>query len=282
MNKIYSLLLVFIVSLLCFNSLSAQSTEELDVLVLRSGDIIKGTIVELKPDDYVVIDVNNSGETTTYKMDLVAQLRQLDNTTGELDFEVEGVKRKRVKPTYEFVETGRFTAINFGFSFGKRTRDVDVFDPFIPGGGQTLTEQTAIGFNLQTIVGHQFSRKFGLGGGISYDAYNLEDGESLITLLGHCRGYLSEKVISPYWAVSAGYGFALLNETQGVNEAKGGLMFHPELGFRLGASAKTNFTLSLGYRFQSAEYIQEFPFNGDIEYRNIDYRRFLFSVGLLF
>jgi len=214
-------------------------------------------------------------------MESIAQIRQLDGTTiGDIDFEVKRVKRKKVKPSYQFKETGRFTAVNFGFSFGKRDRDEFIFDPFSPV--PPPTQQNAIGFNIQTIVGHQFSHKFGLGGGVSYDGYNLEDGEAILTFLAHARGYLNKKTISPFWGLSAGYGLALKNSTQGVNEAKGGPMFHPELGLRLGASKKTNFTFSLGYRFQKAEYIQEFPFNGDIEYRDINSRRFLFSVGLLF
>ena len=141
---------------------------------------------------------------------------------------------------------------------------------------------SAIGFNVQHITGYQFNRMVGVGLGASYDAYDLEDGESMVTVFGHYRAYLSKRIVAPFAAISAGYGFALKNEEQGVKETDGGLMFHPEIGLRLGATDAANFTISLGYRIQDAYYVQERPFNGNIEYRDVRYQRFLFTLGLLF
>ncbi len=278
MNKIKILIITLCLSTFLFSPLHAQESEVYDVLELHDGNKVQGKILELKEEEYVLIKVSETGKTEKYLLEDIDRIMQMDANVLASEKDRKKTSKERIKPTYEFEEQGGFTTLNFGFSFGKRERTITQFDPF----PFEESSQTAIGFNVQTIVGYQFNRHFGLGAGASYDAYNLEDAESIFTLLAHCRGYLSKKIISPYWALNAGYGFAFKNPNEGVEEAKGGLMVHPELGFRLGASEKTNFTISLGYRFQSAEYVQEFPFNGDIEYRKINYRRFLFSVGLLF
>lgn len=188
--------------------------------------------------------------------------------------------RPKTKPVYEFQETGWFHNTSFAFSFGRREReDVLIFSP---GFEERTVEMSAIGFNVQHIAGYHFSRKVGLGLGASYDAYDLEDGESILTLFGHYRGYLSRSIVAPFFSMNVGYGFALKNNEQGVKETEGGLMLHPEIGVRLGATDKANFTLGIGYRIQDAYYVQERPFNGNIEYRDVRYQRLLFSLGLLF
>ena len=188
--------------------------------------------------------------------------------------------RPKAKPVYEFRETGWFHNTSFAFSFGRREReDVLIFTPSFE---ERTVEMSAIGFNVQHIAGYHFSRKVGLGVGASYDAYDLEDGESMLTLFGHYRGYLSKGIVAPFISMNVGYGFALKNGNQGVKETDGGLMFHPEIGLRLGATDKANFTLGIGYRIQDAYYVQERPFNGNIEYRDVRYQRLLFSLGLVF
>ena len=274
-------LLTICISLFLAFPVIAQEGEMYDLLTLHNGKQLTGTILEIKESEYIKFKDADSGLIRTYEMKEVSKIQQMTGADLFLEEDKKASTKKRLKPAYAFSEEGRFTAINFGFTFGKREPSFVQEDPFFPGSGNNQ-EETAIGFNVQVAIGKQFSRKIGAALGASYDAYNLEDGESIITPLLHFRGYLTAKNVAPFWAFSTGYGFALNNDSQGISNAKGGLMFHPEFGLRLGASDKTNFALSLGYRFQKAEYIQEFPFNGDIQYRNINYRRFLFSVGLLF
>lgn len=274
-------LLTICISLCLAFPLLGQETESYDVLILQNGEQIKGIILDIKESEYIKFKDADSGLIRIYEMAEVSKIQQMTDADLFLDETPKIAKKKRAKPVYLFSEEGRFTALNFGFTFGKRKPSFVEENPFFPGPGNGQ-EENAIGFNVQLAVGHQFNRKIGAALGLSYDAYNLEDGESLVTPLLHFRGYLNAKNVAPFWAFTTGYGFALNNDSQGIFEAKGGFMYHPELGLRLGASDKTNFTLSLGYRFQKAEYIQEFPFNGDIQYREVDYKRFLFSVGLLF
>ncbi|MDZ7914280.1 MAG: hypothetical protein U5O16_20960 [Rhodococcus sp. (in: high G+C Gram-positive bacteria)] len=122
----------------------------------------------------------------------------------------------------------------------------------------------------------------GAGLGISYDAYNVETSEGILSLFGHYRGYLTKKVFSPFIGMNAGYGFVLKNEIEGITDGNGGIMLSPELGLRLGAYEKANLTVAFGYRFQSADYTREVPWINVIEYRDVTYRRFTMNIGLLF
>lgn len=257
---------------------------------LKDGSRYEGEIVGYDTNSGLQLEMKN-GTTLTFSDSEVERVfydlpKNLERTLASQD-EVEEVMKKgedppapRPKPVYEFREEGVFNTTSFSFSFGSREQSNQIIDPFFPE--PRSTTRSTIGFNIQHITGYQFSRMLGLGIGASYDAYDLEDGESIFSLFAHYRGYLTQKNIAPFIALSGGYGFALRNEDQGVTEAEGGWMLHPEIGLRLGAAPRANFTFSLGYRMQEAYYVQEFQFSGNIEYRDLVYRRMLFSLGLVF
>ncbi|WP_020539403.1 hypothetical protein [Lewinella cohaerens] len=265
----------------------AQEKKVISNITLNDGTVHKGIIksyspegemkVQLKTTRYIVFIMDTEVREITYEMPSAKHVSEYLSEEPNID----KPSFERRKPVYEFQEEGWFNTTSFAFSFGKRERDNDVIF-FDPNFQEATVTQSAIGFNIQHIMGYQFNRLVGAGLGVSYDAYDLEDGESILSVFGHYRGYLSRSIVAPYLGLSAGYGFALTNKNQGVVTAEGGWMIHPEVGLRLGATEKTNFTISLGYRLQDAYYVQERPFNGNIEYRNITYQRFLFSLGLLF
>lgn len=263
----------------------AQEKEVVSTVTLNDGTVYQGIIktysqegemrIELQSGTLVAL-MGTEVKEITYEMprpkrgsEYLPEKAATDKPTFE-----------RRKPVYEFKEEGWFNTTSFAFSFGKREQEEVPF--FDPGFEEYYVTQSAVGFNVQHIIGYQFSRMLGAGLGVSFDAYDLEDSESVVSIFGHYRGYLSKSIVAPYLGLNAGYGFALANKSQGVTKAEGGWMIHPEVGLRLGATAKSNFTIGLGYRLQEAYYVQERPFNGNIEYRNVTYQRFLFSLGLLF
>ena len=263
-----------------------EGNEVISQLQLKDGTEQEGIITSYEPGGEVKLRLESGATITVAESEIESVTYSVSaDLTREERREIRKQRPKaapapRPKPVYEFRERGWFQNTSFAFSFGRREQEEESI--FGPGFNEGTTEMSAIGFNVQHITGFQFNRLVGVGAGVSYDAYDLEDGESVLTLFGHYRAYLSKKIVAPYAAVSAGYGFALLNEDQGVKEADGGWMIHPEVGLRLGATDKANFTVGLGYRLQDAYYVQERPFNGNIEYRNITYQRFLFTLGLLF
>ncbi len=263
--------------------------EEMEItstVQLKDGTEHEGVITAYEEGESVQLTLESGSALTFPESEIEGITYDLPEGTDENDQRVIKERepvfptRPKTKPVYEFQETGWFHNTSFAFSFGRREReDVLIFTPSFE---ERTVEMSAIGFNVQHIAGYHFNRKVGVGIGASYDAYDLEDGESILTLFGHYRGYLSKSIVAPFVSMNVGYGFALKNDEQGVKETDGGVMFHPEVGVRLGATNKANFTLGIGYRIQDAYYVQERPFNGNIEYRDVRYQRLLFSLGLLF
>lgn len=180
---------------------------------------------------------------------------------------------------YAFSERGFFHHSSFSFLFGPNEEDPYGFDQF---GNYTSSSRPSAGFSVQHITGYQFSRLVGAGLGASYDSYNVETSEGILSVFGHYRSYLTKRIFAPFVGVSAGYGFVLQNKLTGITDGHGGPMLNPELGLRLGAFEKANLTMALGYRFQSANYTRDVPWINVIEYRSVTYRRFTMAVGLLF
>jgi hypothetical protein len=263
----------------------AEEQKVVSTVTLNDGTVYEGAIKSYSPEGEMRIGLTS--RRTVIVMDTEVKEITYDISGAQLNSEYLSEQKpsdkpafERRKPVYEFQEEGWFHTTSFAFSFGRRERDELFF--FNPGFEDATVNQAVVGFNVQQIMGYQFSRMVGVGLGVSYDAYDLEDGESILSVFGHYRGYLTKSIVAPYLGLNAGYGFALANKSQGVTTAEGGWMIHPEVGLRLGATEKSNFTISLGYRLQGAYYVQERPFNGNIEYRDVTYQRFLFSLGLLF
>ncbi|GJM33241.1 MAG: hypothetical protein DHS20C18_22420 [Saprospiraceae bacterium] len=248
--------------LLWFSSgLFGQELQRLDYLYLENGSLLKGKVVEYIRGEKLVFELTN-GE-------------QVEFAAKEIDRIVQGVAtpvykedkkgRRQMGPkVYEFQERGWYNLTYFA-SYGGKTG-----------------ENAFIGIGLLNITGFQFNRMVGLGLGIGADAYSLEGGETLYPVFAEARGYLFKKNVSPYYAASVGYGFAFKDRNQELFKARGGLMFHPAIGLRLGGSKSANMLVDVGYKFQNAYFERRFDFNGDIEERNIKYKRFTVRFGLIF
>jgi len=59
-------------------------------------------------------------------------------------------------------------------------------------------------------------------------------------------------------------------------------MVHPALGWRFRASARINFTIDAGLKFQKAYIKRVTILNGDLEIGDILYQRFTLRLGLVF
>lgn len=187
---------------------------------------------------------------------------------------------------YAFKEKGVFHHTVFSFAFGKKRFIPNFEGPiFFPGGTAPEEEivQRTTSFSIEHISGYQFNRWIGIGAGVSYDAYNLEDGEAIVSIFANYRAYFTATKNAPFISLKAGYGIPAVSSKDGyMEESEGGIMLNPELGIRLGGSGRANFTFALGYRFQDAYLVQEEQFSRDILYRDINYKRFVASVGMLF
>jgi hypothetical protein len=250
-------------------------------LHLADGSQQQGKIVGHTPGEGIRLQVNRH-TTYHYAKDQLTAIaydggKPLARRYRELDFPT-----RPESQVYAFRERGWFNHTTFAFTFGKSRVYTNVDEPLFFPSPVIDPEQQTTGFEVQHLLGYQWNRWVGAGLGLAYDAYSLEGGEGMLSVLGHYRAYLTSTIRAPYIGISAGYGFPVLAKDKGFIESEGGLLFHPELGMRLGASDKANFTFSLGYRWQQAYYVQEEPFTRDILYRDLVYRRLVVNLGMLF
>ncbi len=250
------------ITLLLFcTGLFAQELQRLDYLYLEDGSLLKGKVIEYNRGEKIIFEMSN-GEQVEFLDEQISKVVQ--GVTGPVIERDKSGEVKRSPKPYEFEERGWYNVTYFT-SYGGKT-----------------SEEVFIGIGLLNVTGYQFKRMFGVGLGTGIDIYSLEGGETIYPLFAEARGYFLKKNVSPYYAVSAGYGFAFKDKNQELAKARGGFLFHPCIGLRLGGVQSTNMVVDFGYKFQKAYFERRFVSNGDIEERDILYKRFTIRFGLIF
>lgn len=274
--KNVKLFLVF--ALFCFiGQLHAQTNPEeiktQDVIYLKNGSVFKGKILEYEKGAVLLLELEN-GSVIEFEDDEIDRVVQeaidLDKGKGEeKEEDKEPVRYRKVilkkkEKVYRFRETGIYNATFFSSSNGSHNGELQV------------------GLGVHNVIGYQLNRLFGLGIGVGLDSYSFQDGETLYPIFIEARGYLRKKWHSPYYSMNLGYGFAIADESENVIEAEGGLMVHPCFGMRFGANKDANVMIDVGYKFQYANITRVMPFNGDLEERDLLFKRLTIRLGLLF
>ncbi|PHN06609.1 hypothetical protein [Flavilitoribacter nigricans] len=238
-----------------------DSIETVDIVYLKDGSILRGQMQEYQRGNFLRFQIGSS-EIRIDDSDILRIVQEPKDPVVTLV-----MKRERKPKVYAFREKGFYSAVVFAL---------------LPGGGEYRSE---MGLSLQAAVGHQFNRHIGLGVGVSLDGYaNTDGGDTFVPLFVEGRGYLFKKKNTPYWNVGLGYGFPFRTESanQDVRRFEGGYMFHPAIGYRLGADKTINLAFDLGYKFQKAITEREFFFSGEIITRDVLYRRLCIRASVIF
>ena len=129
-------------------------------------------------------------------------------------------------------------------------------------------------------MGYQFGPLLGIGVGAGLDNY-ARRGETIYPVFLDLRAYLpfTPKPNHYYIALNGGYGFAFAREKIGINEADGGYMVHGAIGYRTTTREGVDVNIDAGAKFQKAGFSRDL-FNGDIEVRNLVFKRFTVRVGI--
>lgn len=238
----------------------------IETVYLNDGQVIVGRIESYRKGDRLKMYDQSGKEFILEDADIRRIVQEVDRPTLKRYLRQ---RRRMLRPfNYAFPEKG----IYYEVSLSTFTSDTEIDEP----------DRTAVG--LHFAVGKQWNRYLGTGVGIGFDGYDsFGSGTTLLPLYVQAKGYLQKKWQSPFYSLNAGYAFALGGDTEAFQiEAEGGWMIHPAVGWRFGASARSNFTLDLGVKYQDA-YIERISnFNGDLEIRDILYRRLTLRFGLVF
>ena len=201
-----------------------------DYVLFKSGTEIYGKVLYYSPKDTLQLQVS-SGRVMIFDTKSIQKIIMAKP-------KVTPVKKEKM---YAFKEHGFYGSVAYDMSFGRNE----------------YSAGTHTGVGLQATAGHLFRREFGLGGGIAYDSYYLKGGNAnVLAAFTEVRGYLSKRQMAEFFTLAIGYGHPMKQDNilNVTSERKGGFMLQPTLGLRLGASARYNFFLEVGARFQQVHY----------------------------
>ncbi|MEY3051866.1 MAG: hypothetical protein RLY31_1651 [Bacteroidota bacterium] len=150
------------------------------------------------------------------------------------------------------------------------------FLTFLPG--QSGRNTLLLGAGVANVTGYRF-RRLSLGIGLGADVYDRRE-EAVYPVFGECRAYLSPAERGAWYLnVSGGYGFARKRSQADITAAQGGFHIRPGIGFQGHAKDGMAWHAETGLRMQPATFTRE-RFNGDVEIRELLFRRLAFTVGL--
>jgi len=201
--------------------------------------------------------VKKHGKVVTYEpMKSVVMDCQGDTLTFDLnEYEFKFTTRKPPKP-YVFPNGKRYHRVSLGV---------------LPG-------QPGDGGYINYTYHHQRSRLVGYGGGMAFENYGDTDGYDFLVPNVVFYSYLTEKNVSPFLRLTAGYGFAIKNESKFQIAANGGINAGAALGLRLSTN-RIMIDFAIGAKYQKGNYEFEYiDFNRVVD---ANFKRIDFSVGFM-
>jgi hypothetical protein len=235
-----------------------------DLIYLKNGSMFKTRIIDYRQGDTITVEIAG-GHILKFAESEIEKIRQVADAPQETVVIRE--QRKRT-PRDAYAVEGWYGFASSAFS----------------GQSDGIWGASASIVNFDAGAGYQFSPWLGLGLGAGYNLYNADTGESVAPVFAECRLYPFKKNLGPYLHLIGGYGFALKNESFGIEEARGGLLVHPAVGWRVLLGEKFFLTFDLGARFQSAEFT-----HNDLGWwlpgrsvRDVTYRRTTLRIGFQF
>lgn len=201
--------------------LLAQKKGWQDVVYLKNGSIIRGTLIPETAPETVKVETIGRNVFVFAK----SEVSQVTSESTENDFK------------YPFTR-GYLNISEVGISVGNP-----------PQNGFNQNAQREVDFTLQTFNGYQFNPAFAVGLTTSIDTY------SEITLLPVAlgiRGDILKTKTRPFYGLDAGYALDWLSNSNLFENHDGGFMWSPSLGFKFSSKKSSSFVLSFGYKSQRA------------------------------
>src|SRR4030095_13706898 len=227
------------------------SSKVIDVIWLRDGSILKGTIVKWEMERGMEFRLLTGAEVVIPKQDIRRVTQDVPMTYGNETMQTNYIK---VPKPYSFREEGWYQNTS-GFLH--------------------IAEEGGAG--IHHAMGYRFSRLLGVGIGTGIETHDFNYVRNIIPVYAEARGFFFPKKLTPYYAVKIGYGFALKDQYSGVTEARGGFHFSPELGFRFGGG-DVSYYAGIEYKIQNATYTNDgsdfggSTFTEEVSYRRLEFR----------
>lgn len=219
-----------------------------DVVYLKNGWILRGTILEMVPDSSVTIKTW-ARNVFVFEMKEVQKIAKEERPVRKRPTTSPGVnypryvrKMKPKKPT-QFKEPGYSAAVDAGFLFGRNSWGAP-----------------SIRTTIQTTHGYKFFPQLTVSGGIGVDSYNFNTfndfnfttlNATIVPVFVELRGdLLKESKATPFYYAQAGNGFSWLVDKGAFDSYQGGLYSHFGFGFHFYSGGKLSYTVDMGYKMQ--------------------------------
>jgi hypothetical protein len=215
---------------------------------------LEGKLLEISPGEFVKIQTDNGHiiQVSDHK------IKRYYYPNGQFNVEKELGMRN-----YHFREKGLYLYSSMGLIMNTVSSDQ---------GGR-------VGWQLSGSAGYQVNRLLGLGFGVGVDFYRTGASEMIFPVFAEVRGYFVSQTSTPYYVLRSGYGIAFANDDVGINEAKGGLMLNPAVGWRLAGGSGLKMCIDIGVQFQHAEF--DYSRGSETSLTDIWYKRLNMRVGFL-
>ncbi len=256
-NKLFTLLLLLLV---IWIPAKAQ-TSSIDIVTMKDGKTWTGKIMQYSPGSILRIELTD-GTIVEVADDEVSKIQQ------GVELPKEEIKKKPLHSSEmtKMAKTRGFYATSM-LSFA---------------GGNSNSEGISLGAGFSQVFGIHINQYLGIGGGFGIDNYSRR-GETVYPLFGEVRSLLpSKKSTGNFYLLAAGgYALGFPRKRLDITDSKGGVVGYAALGYRAVSAEGLDINIDIGPKFQRAHFERKL-YNGDVEFRDIDFKRIVVRVGVGF
>ncbi len=268
-TALLSLLLTFLLPL------AAQERAEvyLDVIHLRDGEPLEGTILEYVFAERVVLVTASGSVKTVPWADILRVNFRLDKNF-ELPEKTTGPEAN--EPPQEIIPRRSYLhQVGGAISFGANTSNRFGFSEVL----------TTIGGNVNYHLVKRVGQRYALGAGVDVGLMSFERAENVVALTALGEVHFGKRRTQPFIRLEVGPSLPFGGSTNGpeITSRQISLLYHAALGleFKSTPDGWGSLVLDVGYRFLNSSFILTTETLDVIE-RNIQYRRLMLRGAIRF
>jgi hypothetical protein len=238
------LFVTFIIIISTIPAAAQKKDKSEDVVYLKNGSIIRGTIVENQPG--VLLRIRTEG-----KSEWVFKYEEIEKITKE---EISAPKKEVFTKN-----KGIYGLFQAGLLMGD-------------GGYNSIV----VDMNTNLAIGYKFHRLLGVGGAAGIDIiHNI----AFIPLTIDLRGNVLDNAVTPYYALQTGFSMPLNDDIES-KKMSGGFIANPAIGLQISLSKDVAMLLEAGFRYQQY-YVTGQNWRGEYD-QTITINRYNFRFGFIF
>lgn len=237
-----------------------------DVVYLKNGSVLKGTIVEQLPDSLVKIEIAG-GSIIAVSMEELGSIAYRTQMKSSSKMPEDHMEKQ---PLMSRKERGYFNITELGFLPGANN---DYYYGYNPS--------ASLGVTIQTIHGYRFNPYLLAGAGLALDIIDHPVGQ----LFADARWEILNKKSTPFVFADAGYGVPFSKGYEDSNvkiSYQGGMTAGAGIGMRINFGMDAAFLLEVGYKMEKISQSYNYEMWGTDETYKYTYNRLAIRMGLAF